>query len=826
MPIRTLLAAVGVAALSATPIAMAQESALAEAQAERAAQLALAVEGEGSANASRTDAWLQTLAQASKTWTRHLPANPDELLLQGEHAVRKVPIYFSNEDAGRATELRVATISAVSALPEASSVSVHLNGTRVGTVRPNASGPARISVPLQPGQLVEGFNELMFVATHQHRIDCSVEGTYELWTRIIADATGISGTRGDDGSPAVASMPAVLGRNAAPSTLRVTLPATPDEASATRIGRFVNTVVLNGWIANPTVVADAKQGAPGVALKVLSEVPRVGANGATIQPFADAETMFVERSATGETTALILAGAPVALDRELDRLEAKARVRSPKGSREGLAALVSSFGGELDDAGQMSFASLGIESVNFVGRRYKLDIPALLPGDYYQAAYGSVLIYLDGSYAANLMQDSVLAVKVNGVETATLPLDGRATTFNSKEVRVPLSYFHAGMNTLTLEADLRTEADLACAPESAAVRTPRFMLSNTSRIVIPTMARVGVVPNLAATLSHGYPYTLDAAPTDVFVTGARRSGLASALSLFAEITANAQQLERFEVAFRPPTEDESGIIIGPAGTLPVWAREMIGEEVETDPEPADADEEDEVVSEAPPAVRDRVLLAEADGDTMTDVQPLRQRLGPQLDVADNGDLVGSVSERVTGAIDWLRDGSNDKLAQLREEAGDVLDMVLNRSEEVQGERAYRADDVVFAQDAFTDAKGVGAVAAAVMPHAPPRTWTVIATEEAGALNGAFDGIAPQGVAFNPSGQHYVFSEARDRMIETGEAGLLYATRSPQVGNLRLILAGWLSTNVQTYLYIIVSSVFLLGLLTYLAVRRRREERAS
>lgn len=790
------------------------------------AALAKAVEQRDDKTESRTEAWLATLQQASKTWMRHLPASPHEMMLGGEHAVRKIPIYFPAGEAGRTTELRVAAVSAISALPEASSVTVFVNGLSVGTIALRAGGPSTLTVPIQPGQVVEGFNEVMFVASHQHRIDCSLEGTYELWTRILPERTGFIVSQAEKRSSPVSDMAAVLGRNPAPSTLRLHLPGTLDSASATRLGRFVNTTVLNGWIANPEIaLANGRTSPAGIELKILDTLPQDSAS-TTFERFDDTDHLYAEVSRTGETRALILAGAPAAIDRELDRLEDKARARGASVSARGQEALVAQFGRELDSAGHVTFGSLGAEDVSFAGRHFLMDVPILLPGDYYQADYGSLNLFLDGSYAANLRGTSQLVVKVNGVDAVSLPLNDTNTTFDGKEVRIPLKLFHAGLNTLSLEADLRTEADLACVPENAAVMTPRFKLSKSSRIQVPTMARVGVVPNLAATMSHGLPYTLDEAPTELFVVGERAEGLRSALSMAAEITANAQRMEPFRIAFRPPTEDEGGIIVGPASAMPAWARSIVGEKVSPAEDADPAVPEGPQISSSEPTRQTSPVRLAMRSDIMTDAVSLRQHLaGDDTSDGESGPLAWLKGTAHDARV-WLASGSWYNLDWLAEEASALGDVIFGAVDPVMHERKFVADDVVFAQRAYSDTTGMEKMSEAVLRNDPPRTWTVVVAEAPEQLASAFDGDAPSGVVFNPSGQHYVYSDARDRMIEAGEAGQLYATRSPSFSNLRLVLAGWLSANKQIYVYLITSVLVLFGALTYVSVRRRRGARAS
>lgn len=793
-----------------------------------------------SAPTAATEGWRKTLDAASRTWVRRIPASQSMLSLQGERAVRKVPMYFSAADAGRATEFRVGALTAVAALAEASSLDVYLNGSLLGTVEPRYDAPSTATFPLQPGYLVEGFNEVMFVARHQHRVDCSIAGTYELWTQVLPELTGIAGNGLVDKEPTIADLPTLIGQNLDPTRLSVRLPAGIDDNSASRITRLVNALVLNGWIVNPRVVVEDRpsEETAGIALSLASATPATTRG--QILAFVDAPSLFLETDVSGGTTGLVLAGSNADIDRDLARLEERARLRAPTGSARGVQSLVAAFGYQRDDASSMTLRSLGIETVSFEGRRFRLDIPTLLPGDFYQSDYGNMLLYLDGAYSGGLLPNSTLKIKVNDVETVTLPLnDRRPTAFKSKEIRIPLGMFHAGMNTLTIEAELINLNDLVCAPENVPVVTPRLELSDSSRIVVPKMARVGVAPNLSATFSHGYPYTLDAAPTTVFVAGDRTKAFATTLSLLAAITANAQRTDLYDFAFRVPSEDETGILVGAPDALPNWANVMIGKMTETGDEPgprtvpdgtdedgADRDEPALLSRLAPDAGPVQVAAATTGLNDSIDDPLVRQRFGIVDDKAAEAGFLVTVGDTIAAVREGLSDRSTIELGAVGEQLSFLGDFMFNGFDRPDTRRIYKPGDVVFAQRAVAEPTGWQSFVSAVVPHAPPRTWTVVAASDPTVLSDALDGISAEGVAFNPNGQHYVYGPDRDRMIEAGEEGQLYATQTPGPINLRLVSAGWLSKNVRVYVALVIPITLLLGLATFMATRRGRRRRAS
>ena len=113
------------------------------------------------------------------------------LMLQGEDDVVDLTFVL---DAGRIAEggdLVIAYRNAVSVMPEASSVSVTINGSPVGDFP--IRSPSRFdtqAISVSPALLRAGVNEVRLRAVQRHRVDCSMEATYELWTEIDGQASG------------------------------------------------------------------------------------------------------------------------------------------------------------------------------------------------------------------------------------------------------------------------------------------------------------------------------------------------------------------------------------------------------------------------------------------------------------------------------------------------------------------------------------------------------------------------------------------------------------------------------------------------------------
>ncbi|WP_165645309.1 cellulose biosynthesis cyclic di-GMP-binding regulatory protein BcsB, partial [Oharaeibacter diazotrophicus] len=141
---------------------------------------------------------------------RRLPAVADGWTLSGEVDTVVWPLYLDGAAVARGGRLVFGIETAVSVMPEASTLVVQVNGRTVGQVALGGGDARRlVSLPIPPAALSAGWNAVRVTANQRHRVDCSVDGTYELWTRIDPAVTGFvaEGVRpvaGLDGLPALA----------------------------------------------------------------------------------------------------------------------------------------------------------------------------------------------------------------------------------------------------------------------------------------------------------------------------------------------------------------------------------------------------------------------------------------------------------------------------------------------------------------------------------------------------------------------------------------------------------------------------------------------
>jgi hypothetical protein len=121
--------------------------------------------------------------------------------LEGEDAARELSFYLSAEQVATAGLLRLSYTNAVSVMPDDAVLDIELNGKPLAALpirSPN--GPATHDIPVAAKDLTVGWNQVRLRAKQHHRIDCSVQATYELWTQVDPLISGfLTSARPKDG---------------------------------------------------------------------------------------------------------------------------------------------------------------------------------------------------------------------------------------------------------------------------------------------------------------------------------------------------------------------------------------------------------------------------------------------------------------------------------------------------------------------------------------------------------------------------------------------------------------------------------------------------
>ena len=123
---------------------------------------------------------------------RPFPALSTGLRLAGEESSLQWPVYLTETQARERLRLRIGYLAAISVVPDASFLTATINGVAIGRSEIKAPGAIRIIEFDIPADLLKpGYNAVAVAGIQRHRVDCSLDATYELWTQIDPAWTGL-----------------------------------------------------------------------------------------------------------------------------------------------------------------------------------------------------------------------------------------------------------------------------------------------------------------------------------------------------------------------------------------------------------------------------------------------------------------------------------------------------------------------------------------------------------------------------------------------------------------------------------------------------------
>ncbi|WP_075217357.1 cellulose biosynthesis cyclic di-GMP-binding regulatory protein BcsB [Mongoliimonas terrestris] len=755
---------------------------------------------------------------------RPLPAAPESLVLRGEYDRLTLPIYLTPSEAGtvQAFGLTLADRS-VSALPQAATLTVLINGRAIAILNGEdlvVGQPMRL--PMPAGLAVAGFNAVTVVAEGRHRVDCSITGTFELWTRLDAVQTGfVSEVAASTTTDPLAHLPALLESAGAPGHVRLVVPAGEERLLLDATVRAVQSLMLAGWSWSPRVdILTAPTGDPGLEVRrasVAEAAALVAEGGRQLVP-----GIVVRTSTTmaRRVEVLVVGDTPEAIDAAARALQGS--MRAPVGSVDGLAALADEVGRPLDGGANVSLGDLGFESATVSGRRFTDSVRLTLPPDAYLAGYGAAILRLDGGYAGGLDTDSTFTVHVNGREAATIDLAARdGGVFEDHEVKLPLTVFHPGDNTLTFESRTSTPADRICDP-TAADQSPRFALMDTTRLEIPALAHTGALPELGGVVGYGFPHSTPGRPMVIYVLNQDATTLGIGLTMAMRATVALGIAVPLDLRFsQPRPTDPGGLVVAPRSALPSFLAHHADPSFVTGGSgPADLRSGNRV--SLAPAVSEPASSPVADN-------PFKTTTGrfavPEEAVAETPSSIFSprLVEAFRPAAESVERFDFKSLVAI--DWRPVADRWLDRA---AGRRSappmapLASGDLILAQSAVLppDAPAWTAFAEGVQPV----VWTVISAEDTPSMEAGFNRLATKD-DWNAIGGARTVLRADGDTIETRPAvkPVLFGTRPLDLGNARLTLAGWLTDEAGLYTLIVLGLGVLLGFIGA-ALSRPRVER--
>ena len=475
------------------------------------------------------------------------------LRFEGEEDVINLTFVLDAENAADGGDLVLAYRNAVSVMPESSLVSVMVNGTPVGDfpIRAPSEFDAQI-IAVQASLLRAGVNEVRLRAVQRHRVDCSMEATYELWTELDEQTSGFR-PRTASGPTDFASLRAV-GRNGRGLTdLRLVLPQGSGEIALNRATPMIQTLALALNRDDISVtVGDTPGTGPGIDVVVASDDDQISLGairsdtpyGLSVGEGADPHRRkLVLRSATdGEIPGLLLNAVKGPLKANFD-----SGIRAPrKGEIRSEASTV------------YTLADAGYVSAPFSGRLFRTRFDMIMPAEFYPAEYATLDLALHAATSPGLKPTSQLLVRVNDQIVTSLPMrDTGGEVFSGRKLELPLRAFRPGRNQIEVLAELERPSDDSCIFTERDDTVPRFILLDTTEIRVPALARVARLPELATLSGSAYPYA-GAEKVNVQVLQSDAASISTALTIIAKMSISARTPLLTQIDFGPPQAGSSG----------------------------------------------------------------------------------------------------------------------------------------------------------------------------------------------------------------------------------------------------------------------------
>ena len=750
---------------------------------------------------------------------RPILSAPD-ISLAGENASVTETVYLSAGEVTRPATLSVGMVSAVVVMPEASRLTVTINGEPVMAEPITSAGRMRrYQARLPAGVLQVGPNRIRISVEQRHRVDCSVAATFELWSLLQPAMTGLSFAGGPVALSGLADLPAVgLGDTGSTSIVlfgpfqdgplgnRFEAVSAVTSAAAV-LGRFGHPVVEQGIGDRPGPRSPGRLAVVvGTAITVLP-FTTVGAGQAEQGP----TVAFGSDPATGMPTLVVSGPTPAAVQTAIERLRATATETVYPGERPGrwrFPEVVEFDGGEA-----RTFAELGLRTQEVSGRRFAESFGFVLPDDFYGASSGTARLRLDAAFTEEVGPGSVINIRVNGQVTLSLRLaTTRGGLFDKRRINVPMQFFRPGYNRIELETVLVTQSDLECPPGMSGTGEDRFVLFDSSVFEVPDFARFGSWPSLAAFSADAFPYDVRSdRPLGIYLGGSAAAAPAAA-TLLARISVDTGTPVLAEVI-----PDQAGLtgrpalIVATAADVPPSVVSATGLSLAIEQWRTAA-----VRAPAPAAPAATGAFADAMRrlEQLQPAAPTAAPTGPPIDIGN--------PERTRALYDqWRRqvgdDATSDVLQWLRQRLNEATSIFGGDGRDSGGPvRLSPRSNLALAQAPASPPTWQSAF----WPSTAPAAWTLLtAPNDAALVTSTAMLTAPQ-TWLRLSGAVAIYDEATGGVAAFPPRAVVdVATQPFSLVNARLASANWFSINIAVYVWVVAAMVLCVGVTSWMFLRR-------
>ncbi|NBN79447.1 hypothetical protein GWI72_14315 [Microvirga tunisiensis] len=739
---------------------------------------------------------------------RPLPALAGGLRLSGESDHREWPVYLTRTQAAQPGVFELVLTSAVSVMPEGSTLRLAVNGQTLGEQPIKAFGqPQLLRFDLPPGALQPGLNALRLTVSQRHRVACDTPSTYELWSDIDPARTGLRFADASLGLETLPDLAALAPDSRGAQRLRIVQGDLTDTLALTRAVGVLTRIARETGISHPIVeVSGSARPAPGLTL-ILGTPTELRALGSPALPQPGNLTLV---EGEGGVTLVVAEQDQDGLDALAARIgSGDLSLAARSGSADGAAALDRLLPRPVEPGTTLTLADLGARTSEFNGRLQRTRFDLRLPDDFFPAETGTINLSLAGGYAAGLDPSSQIVVRVNGEVAAGLPLsDPAGDVFADKVLRLSLKAFRPGLNSVEITTQTETAADRQCDTLAALHEPPRFLLVDETRLDIPAYPRLLGLPSLNASLTGGLARKAGG-DVPVYVPFATPDMLSAAATLAVRLGMDMDGQGSVSIRVgRPQPDEPAAVLVGAFGDLSPAALAAAG---------LDAGR-----------LRAAWSAPTLDGSTPQMVNasnPLQRRVVSLQSISRSDPVMtGSIrTPQEAAAAQPERSltatpGSSDEVMQRwlqAHEDRDLLRSTLSRVETAVTGLFVRPDSP---RQPLTP--GTTLVIAQGRPMAETGGfWTVVTAPSPAALSIAVEDIVAPGMWRQLAG-HEARYDMQTGLVTTdaGAPDFHVVTAPESAANWRLVAAGWLSGNPLAYAGLLLAAALCLALATGRALR--------
>lgn len=719
---------------------------------------------------------------------RRLIADKKDLFFPGETANREYPFVVLPSEMTGSAKLILTLQTAISVAPERSAMRIFVNDRDIGTVNLKSGDAHQVELELPKGLLQPGYNAVTVLLDQSHRVDCSVEATYELWTQIDPGRSGFVFTRNAIDDPSDVSTLLAYSRDvnghAAINGL-ITRGAAGEDID--RTFAVVQALSILGHFDRPVVTVGNEVGSgPGIDLVVGTFGTVRDLIGVTPQ---QSGVEFDIDPASGRSRMIVAARTADELASTIREFTLRAQTELTDGSPQGRRALGNRRGRLLASGSENSLAELGLVSRPFAGRHFQQSIAFSLPADFYPGDYGAANLKLNAEYAAGLSPSAQMVVRANGDTVANIRLgEGRSGRIEGQDLPIPLAKLRPGYNVIEFEAELSTAADAVCDPATFSNPTARFFIKGDSTLNIPAFAQIGHAPDLAVVSAGKARFGGGDGATPLYVEGMDETMLGAAGSFLAKMAYASREVSPVSVTSGWPLDRQGPLLA--FGTFSGFSGQL----------------KSDLGIDLNPIATDAALSLDQNQAQATPTE----EAAPALSI--DGVAAAPENARPTSVV-----------ARLREGVDNILEGIKVRVRIQAAELGLVDDPAVLTEEAGYQVSAEADMLVAQRLVNDRDVWTVVAVREPAVLGESMRSLAQADVWGGLSGSVNTLTREGvviDRKLAAHER--LYETKPLSLQNGRLIVAGWFSNNAREFTIAQILVAILLGASTYLVLRQGRK----